>query len=144
MVTNDEQLVAYLRENELKVTPQRMLIIKYLLENRTHPTAEEIFDAVRNEKPTISYATVYKTLNKLVKIKFIQELNLGETPTRYDVNTGDHVNICCKICGRIWDYETPTVKDLLRELKSEVGGEFISQQIIMYQVCEDCLKKASE
>ncbi|MCY3410189.1 MAG: transcriptional repressor [Candidatus Heimdallarchaeota archaeon] len=141
MATSDEELANYLHTHGFRVTPQRMLIIKYLQDNHTHPTADEIFEAVRVGRPTMSHATVYKTLNMLVEIGYLRELNFGGTHTRYDINLEDHINIYCESCGNVWDYNSDEISKLLDEMRNEIPGEIRSQRINVYQICKKCLKK---
>ena len=136
----DQEVMTILHEKGFKATPQRLAICKLVLRNKNHPSAEEIIQAVVQEHPSISRATVYKTLSLLREIGLVRELNFGEGYTRFDPNTSVHANIVCLECGKIFDYESATVTDLWRKLADEIGGETTGHRIDIYKICDDCSK----
>ena len=71
----------------LKVTPQRLAILKYLKENRIHPTAEKIYSEIIKEYPAISLTTVYKTLTSFVDTGMVKELDIDPHKMRFDICT---------------------------------------------------------
>lgn len=87
------------------MTPQRRAIIQVLLDNGSHPTAEQILTRVRQEMPSISAATVYNTLHELVEMDLLLELDLGLGlgERRYDTLTETHDHLVCLECGRVED-----------------------------------------
>lgn len=97
------RLCAQLRARGRRVTPQRRAIIQVLLEDCSHPTAEQVFVHVRRAMPDISRATVYNTLHELVEIGTLQELDLGLGKRSYDVTTAYHAHLVCLRCGRVED-----------------------------------------
>lgn len=137
MDKTDEQLVDYLHSQGFKVTPQRLAIIKYLKSQQTHPTAEEIYLAVKGQVPSIGQATVYKTLAMLTEIGFVLELNLGKQ-SRYDINIDAHVNIVCPTCGQVVDHMSEKVARLWKQVAEEIGGTIEGQRFDVYQVCSEC------
>ena len=101
---NDEY-VKTLKENSIKVTPQRLDVLRYLDENRTHPTVDEIYVDLKSESPSLSKTTVYNTLEMLLKHGIIQSLSITGTESRYDFETGIHHHFLCKKCGNIIDVD---------------------------------------
>ena len=109
MKTPDE-LTGLFRERGLKVTPQRQCIFRALHETRLHPTAESVYDEVRQEMPTISLRTVYQTLNDLAAMGELLHLDLGTGSARFDPNVeAIHHHLVCESCG------------LVRDVHAEVG-----------------------
>ncbi len=96
-------LCAQLRARGRRVTPQRRAIIQVLLEDHSHPAAEQILTRVRDVMPDLSPATVYNTLHELAEINLLLELDLGLGERRYDINTADHAHLVCIKCGRVED-----------------------------------------
>ncbi|HDS85400.1 MAG TPA: transcriptional repressor [Phycisphaerales bacterium] len=104
------------RQAGLKMTPQRLAVYKALIQTDLHPTAEEVYQTVRRELPTISLDTVNRTLLTLAEIgaAFIVE-GTGQ-PRRYDGGMEEHQHFRCLKCGKIIDFhyepydqiETPT------------------------------------
>lgn len=100
---NVERLTQRLRERGQRVTSQRLLIYQYLQGNTAHPTAEDVYTAVRATLPTISLATVYKILNELVELGEVRQVDLGDGRTRFDPTTGQHIHLRCVSCGALLD-----------------------------------------
>jgi Fe2+ or Zn2+ uptake regulation protein len=100
-----EKYVHILKGKGLKITPQRLTILKYLDENRTHPDADIIYNDLKSMNPSLSRTTVYNTLDALRNIKIIQELTISKTETRYDYHTDPHHHFLCMKCGSIIDVD---------------------------------------
>lgn len=140
-----EVLIQNLKDNNLKVTPQRLIIYKYLANNFIHPSAETIYNGIRKDNPTISLATVYKTLNSLKDANLIQEINVGEDSFRYDVQIVPHSHIICTECHEIVDYFpneefkniSASSKDIIEK---ESGFKINYQQMYFYGTCSNCKK----
>ncbi len=99
-------LQQYFIDHNLKPTPQRLTIAKFLLSTDTHPTAEEIHKAISNELPTpISLATVYNSLEALVKVGIIKEVLTEPNKVRYDKNITNHHHFINTKTGEILDIE---------------------------------------
>lgn len=96
-------LCAQLRAQGRRVTPQRRAIIQALVDDDTHPSAEQIFTRVMDSMPDMSPATVYNTLRELVEMGVLSELELGLGGRHYDVITTDHAHLVCLGCERIED-----------------------------------------
>ena len=120
-----------------RVTPQRRAIVRILLENHSHPTAEQIFTRVHREMPDISPATVYNTLRELVEMDVLLELELGLGERRYDVTTTDHAHLVCLVCGSVNDvsYDFAAL-----ELPSghEHGFQVVNRCVTYFGYCPDC------
>lgn len=100
----DQTAVQTLREAGLKATPQRLAILRALDGDETHPTAQELYDRLREEFPTLSVATVYNTLSALTRMARCVPLDLGG-PVRFDPNVTAHDHAVCERCGRIRDVD---------------------------------------
>ena len=103
----DQQAAQTLRDAGLKATPQRLAILRALEGDETHPTAQELFERLRGDFPTLSVATVYNTLSALTQMSRCKPLELGG-PVRFDPNTTAHDHAVCERCGRIGDFLPPT------------------------------------
>lgn len=136
---SEKKLITLLQENNLKATPQRLAICKLVLSSNEHPTAEMIFKEVKKKYPTISHATVYKTITLLKQLGLIVELNFHNGHSRFDPNLTIHVNIICPLCGKIVDYKSDTVEEFYIKLISEIGKEIAGQRFDIYKKCENCL-----
>ena len=133
-----ENYVDLLKKHELKVTPQRLEILKYLDNHKTHPTANEIYKSLKKKNPSLSKTTVYNSLDTLIKNKIIQELSISKSELRYDFKEAMHHHFLCKSCGKILDIdvECPNLGKMLKGKHriEEVHGYFKG-------ICYECLKK---
>jgi Fur family ferric uptake transcriptional regulator len=132
-----EQLCEVLRARGLKVTPQRRLIFEALQESSEHPSAEDIYQAVTEVMPDISVATVYHTVNDLVTMGELVELDLGEGKSRYDPLTSQHHHLVCLGCRKVEDI--PRDLDCVQFLPEEMNGYQIERcDVVFYGRCPDC------
>lgn len=97
-----DAMLAELKRAGLKLTPQRMAIVRELAGDETHPTAQDLFDRLRGAFPTMSFATVYNTLDTLAAHGLLRSIRLG-TAVRFDPNTSSHHHAVCDACGTIED-----------------------------------------
>ena len=86
-----------------RYTEQRASVYRFLLGTTAHPTADEVFTAVRAEIPDISLATVYKSLEALVGCELAMKLTYGDAAARYDARTDPHPHARCTVCGSVFD-----------------------------------------
>jgi Fur family peroxide stress response transcriptional regulator len=98
-----ERMWARLRQAGLKLTPQRMAIVRELCADPTHPTAQELFERLRPTMPTMSFATVYNTLDALASAGLCASLSLSPGPSRFDPNMDAHHHAVCDRCGLVRD-----------------------------------------
>lgn len=91
-----------LRGAGLKLTPQRIAIVRELATDATHPTAQDLFERLRLAFPTMSFATVYNTLDALTELGLVKSLKLGGA-VRFDPNTSAHHHAVCDACGAVLD-----------------------------------------
>src|SRR5450759_870569 len=103
MRTADELMTA-MREQGLRVTPQRMGIVAHLVQNTAHPTVEALHEAARVEMPTLSLKTVYQTVHDLEALGEVRLLDVGTGQVRVDPNVEHrHHHVVCNECGRVCD-----------------------------------------
>lgn len=95
-------MLADLKRAGLKLTPQRIAIAKELDGDETHPTAQELYERLLPAFPTMSFATVYNTLDALAKNGLIRSIRLGSA-VRFDPNTTAHHHAVCDACGVVID-----------------------------------------
>jgi len=132
-----EQLCEVLRERGLKVTPQRRLIFEALYDSPKHPSADDIYSAVKDAMPDMSLATVYHTINDLVTMGELVELDLGDGKSRYDPLTSEHPHLVCLGCRKVEDIARDL--DCVRLLPEEMNGYQIERcHVVFYGRCPDC------
>ncbi len=126
------------REIGLKLTPQRIAILDYLDGNEGHPSAEEVYSAVSKKFPTMSFATVYNTLEVLRRKGEILELTIDPGKKRFDPNTTPHHHLICTKCRGIVDIHVDY--DLRVPDTARADFEITGNHIEFYGVCPKCRK----
>lgn len=133
------QLSDNLKANKLKVTPQRLAIYSYLMNSKSHPTVETIYNDLRNDFPAMSLATVYKTVASLRDVHLIKEFNVSEDSNRYDADTSPHSHFICTKCHNVTDYfGNIDLKENIDDLESLSGYEVETYDINFYGLCNKC------
>jgi Fe2+ or Zn2+ uptake regulation protein len=137
-----DQADALLREaleaNGQRFTDQRAAVYRFLLGTTDHPTADEVFTAVRGDIADISLATVYKALETLVSCNLAVKLAYGDDSARYDARTDDHYHSRCVRCGQVRDVagEAPTV---LPQIKVGDGFRVQGYRVEVIGLCPACV-----
>lgn len=134
----DTNFTQVFKEKKLKLTPQRIAVYNYLKSTKEHPSAETIHKSLMKDYPTMSLATVYKTLKVLVEVGLIQELNVGEGNFRYDGMTIPHPHVHCVSCSKVDDLEGITFEELNQTIKSNTNYDILSNKVYFYGICPDC------
>jgi Fe2+ or Zn2+ uptake regulation protein len=106
-VRTPTELAEAFRARGLKLTPQRQLLFRLLHDNTTHPSAEALFLAASEQMPGISLRTVYQTLNDLVSLGELQQIDFVPGSARFDPNLSDHQHLVCDACGVVRDVHLP-------------------------------------
>ena len=102
--------LARCRAAGLAVTPQRLAIFRHLAATDRHPSAEELHAVVRREMPTLSLATVYKTLDTLAEIGAVRPVSRLGTRGRWDAKLEPHHHLVCTVCGMVTDVTEPRLQ----------------------------------
>ena len=136
-----ERYVDLLKKNDLKITHHRLAILKLLDTNRTHPTADEIYQHLKKTDPGLSRTTVYNNLDTLSEAKIIKRLTICPTEHRYDFNNTMHHHFICKKCGAIYDvdFECPQVSKIKNHVMNQ-GHRIDEVHGYFKGVCNNCLK----
>lgn len=140
---NTEKLITKFHEKGFKATPQRLAICDFVLSSKEHPTTDQVYQEVKKKYPTLSLATVYQTLHLLTEIGLLQKFKLSDQVSRYDPDISLHINIICKNCGRIQDFEADSVKEFWSQIIQELGFIPVGQRLDIYRYCEQCLKSGT-
>jgi Fur family peroxide stress response transcriptional regulator len=133
--------IQLLKAKELKATPQRISVLKEL-DKKTHPTIDDLYEALRKENPSMSLATVYKNLATLKEKGVVIEVNVADGKMRYDIYSTPHIHLVCAHCGSIHDLPYDQyLFDYQRALEKEHGIEVARMDVIASVMsCRDCRK----
>ncbi len=126
----------------MRFSKQRQLILDTLHSFAVHPTAEQLYEEVRKEMPSISLGTVYRNLNVLVEQQKIQRFDSpGEASVRYDGRNDDHSHLVCTTCNKVYDVDSYVFKNLDNTLSNLTGFRVEHHDIVLKGVCKECQQK---
>jgi len=136
--TRFDELIAALKENNYRLTPQRVELVRLIASSEGHPSAAQLYAKIRTLFPTMSQATVYKTLTLLKEMKQVLEIDLRDD-SHYDGNRpGPHPHLICIRCNKIVDGDLDIDPSSIRELERTSGYQITHPQITFYGLCPDC------
>lgn len=136
-----QDALAILRQQEVRITPQRQAILKLLINSRSHPTAEAVYNTLKDEFTGISIGTVYNNLRLFKKLVIIQELTYGNEPSHFDYAQVRHFHVVCQNCGKVVDVFYPDLARIERLAEHLTGYQTSGNNIEVYGLCPDCQRK---
>jgi len=141
----DEILRDALEASGQRFTDQRAAVFRFLSSTDKHPTADEVFLAVRGDVPDISLATVYKGLETLVGCGLAIKLTYGDGSSRYDGRTDPHHHARCVVCSRMFDLPGSLTPMEVSELSEGARGFHVTgYRLELTGHCDDCVRSPSE
>ena len=126
------------RQKGLSITTQRIAIYRELTTTESHPSAEEIYRRLRKSYPTLSLATVYKTLDTLERHHFVTKTRATGEKARYDGNLKPHHHLICRSCGRIKDFYTDSMDPSFLLKRRPQGFKITDYRIDFHGICSHC------
>ncbi|MCS7209282.1 MAG: transcriptional repressor [Fimbriimonadales bacterium] len=133
------RLTIGLKQAGLRLTPQRVAICKVLAESKDHPSAMMIYHQLLPQFPTLSLATVYKTLHVLKSMGLVHALgDAGDGAEHFDADLTPHVNLVCTKCHRVVDFDEDRIHEIQRAVAERSGYEIQGARIVYYGLCPDC------
>jgi Fe2+ or Zn2+ uptake regulation protein len=126
----------YLSKHGIRPSVQRLAIMHYLRTNRTHPTADEIYEAVRKQVTTLSKTTVYNTLKLFVDRGAAITIGIDEKNARFDGYMEPHAHFRCKKCGKIIDLDI----DIEKFMPENFDGQIEEAYFYLKGLCGNCSK----
>lgn len=137
--TRVEYLVEKLRQRDCRITPQRLALLKLLVSSEEHPSAAQLHEQLKQNFPTTSLATVYKTLNVLKEMGEVIEMGFSNGDNRYDgAHPYAHAHLVCVQCQRIEDASLSITPKTLQEVARQAGYKFIGHRLDLYGLCQTC------
>ena len=135
-------MVSKLREHDFRITPQRLAVLRVLAASEGHPSVERIYETVRQEFPTTSIATIYKTVNLLKQINELLEISFPDGSNRYDgYKPFPHPHVICVQCKKIIDPNLGSLKEITTAAADQTGFDILSHRLDFFGICGDCKKE---
>ncbi len=131
----------YLREQGLPVTQQRESVADMVFSTPGHLSVEDIEAALKDQGEKIGKATIYRTMEILVRSGLVEERDFGEGFKRYEHLFGaqpEHEHLICTHCGKVTEFQSPQVVRLQEEVSRAHGFISTRHRLEIYGVCGDC------
>ncbi|MFZ6030020.1 MAG: Fur family transcriptional regulator [Chloroflexota bacterium] len=135
------ELVAALKERDFRLTPQRLELVRLIAASEGHPSANQFYEKIKVRFPTMSQATVYKTLALLKEMDQVFEIDLHDE-SRYDGNRPHpHPHLICMKCNQVVDGDIILDPQALKRLEEASGYTILRPQVSLYGLCPACKKE---
>ncbi|MCP5064621.1 MAG: transcriptional repressor [Ignavibacteriae bacterium] len=141
MIKTQDQIADFIQKcktNALSVTPQRLAIYKALLIDKSHPNPECVYNSIKPDFPTISLATVYKTLETFEKHRIISVVTPLHETVRYDAEIEHHHHAVCVKCKKVMDIKDPELEKIDIPDIVKVGNQVLDYDIQFNVICDSC------
>ncbi|MCM3586205.1 transcriptional repressor [Mesobacillus maritimus] len=138
--TKTMELIPYLKERGLRITPQRLLILETILSLDGHPTAEDIHQSIS----FTSLTTIYNNLKLFVKLGILNELPYGNGLSKYEFNHSKHYHVICEACGKIVDFKYPDLIEVEQIASKLTNYDIHHHHFEVYGVCSSCQNKKND
>jgi Fur family transcriptional regulator, peroxide stress response regulator len=136
------EMIALLKERKFRLTPQRLELVRLIAVSEGHPSASQFYARIQEKFPTMSHATVYKTLALLKEMNQVLEIDL-RGDSHYDGNRPSaHPHLICTKCNQITDGELEIDSSVLKKLEKASGYQILHPQINFYGLCPSCRQGA--
>ncbi|WP_169871225.1 Fur family transcriptional regulator [Shouchella patagoniensis] len=134
------QCIRFLESEGVRCTTQRKAILQYILKNRNHPTAMEIYKDLVNRRLSNSLANVYANLDLLEKVELIRAIRYQKVPAKYEMATeAPHCHIVCDKCGGIKDLHYLSHSETLRKaVLNDTGFRLVDLSYELRGICQGC------
>lgn len=139
-----EKFKDLLKNNALKFTKQRELILKFLYQNKGHYTPEDIYMLLKQKHPDINIgiATVYRTLTLLEESRIVSSISFGIQGKKYELGLKKHHDhLICTECGKIIEFYDETIEDRQEAIAEKFNFKMTGHTMKIEGICEECQKK---
>ncbi|HOV39378.1 MAG TPA: transcriptional repressor [Spirochaetales bacterium] len=133
-----KQRIAYKRSQ------QRERILEILRNTTEHPTANWLYDHLKQEFPNLSLGTIYRNLRILHEQGKISILDFGSTFDRFDARLDTHYQFICESCGKVCDVDLPVMETLEKKASENLGATIHRHRIEFYGTCAECSYKKED
>jgi Fur family peroxide stress response transcriptional regulator len=124
-----------------KRSRQRERILELLKSTGSHPTADWLYDRLKDEFPALSMGTVYRNLNILMEQGAVRRIEFGSTFARFEANVDPHYHFVCESCGAVIDLPLPIDETLNDRVNEATPYAATHHRIEFYGTCDRCRKK---
>jgi Fur family ferric uptake transcriptional regulator len=134
----------YLRSRGLKMTRARELVFREILSSPgIHPNADEIHRRLRAKKREVGLATIYRTLNLLVRSGLVTAVDLGEGHSHFEPERNEtaHGHLICLACGRVQEFAQAGIQEAILRIGETEGYRLDKFSLQVFGFCRECEAK---
>lgn len=136
MSTTIDELTNKLKDKNIRLSHQRLKVLEYMVNHRTHPTVDQIYNDLHKEIPTLSKTTIYNTLNTLIEANLVRVVNIEDNELRYDGTTDNHGHFKCTSCEEIFDFDI----DFNSFITKDLGNFKVKEKDVYFKgTCPICI-----
>jgi len=139
-----EKFKTLLKENSLKFTKQRELLLKFLYENKGHFTPEDMYMLLKKQNPDINIgiATIYRTLSLLEESGIASSISFGAQGKKYELGLKQHHDhLICTVCGEITEFFDETIEEQQEMIAKKFNFTMTDHTMKIIGLCENCKRK---
>jgi Fur family peroxide stress response transcriptional regulator len=129
------------KAKKLRLTPQRTAIYQELINDRSHPSVDDVYKRVKRKFPNISFDTVYRTMLSFVDLGIVKITENYGGPKRFDTEIESHHHLYCIKCGAIIDFNNKEYDDLKIPTSIRNKYKILGKRVIIECICEKCRNK---
>lgn len=138
MANKIQGYIEKLKKNNIRMTSQRIAILEFLATDGNHPTANEIYQALKDKNPNMSIATVYNNLLFFKKTGILKEIPFGEGSNRYDLTDTKHYHAVCENCGKVVDFDYQELEKINTIVENQINFKVLDHNFKVTGLCENC------
>jgi Fur family ferric uptake transcriptional regulator len=137
-----KKFMKVLRNENLKLTPQRVEIFREVCDSDEHREAEEIYLALRERDVHVSRSTVYRTMNILYQHDLVRRMNIGDGKWRYEhwLDCHQHDHLICIRCGTIVEFMNPQIEEIQKNVADKFNYKLVKHVHQLFGLCKQCRK----
>ena len=129
---------------ERRNTIQKALILRAVCDLKRHLTADEVYEFVKRDHPSIGKGTVYRNLAILTEEGAIRKVEVPDGYDRFDFTLKNHYHVRCVKCGEVFDVDMDEIPDLQKKIHDTHGMEFLTYDIFFKGICPECRAQEKE
>ena len=142
-MSNQELLSKFrdvLRQEGLKYTPQRVAVLEEIVKDNGHRECEDIYLALRQKNNQVSRATIYRTMDILVKNGYVRKMEIGDGRARYESKVGSshHDHLICTSCGNILEFVDHDIEDIQEKIAKHYHFKLQRHIHQLFGLCKKC------
>lgn len=126
----------------MKFSRQREMILNQVRDFPIHPTADQVYTALKTENPNLSLGTVYRNLNQLSEMGMLLKIRIADGSDRFDGRTDSHFHMVCDDCKQVYDVELTELDGLNSIISEKYGHELTVVTLNLNGICCECRQKA--